>query len=91
MERNQLLLFMCESEENESQRVASELSNKYNIVSCENETPRTASKKYTKIQNIGKKYRKKKRKERASPYLSKLIYGYVVKAIENHPKIDHKT
>lgn len=63
MERNQLLLFMCESEENESQRVASELSNKYNIVSCENETPRTASKKYTKIQNIGKKYRKKKGKK----------------------------
>lgn len=34
MERNQLLLFMCESEENEGQRVASELSNEYNIVSC---------------------------------------------------------
>ena len=46
--RNQLLPIVCQSEENESGRVADELCCKYDITTSQNELPRSVGQKYLK-------------------------------------------
>ena len=47
-DRNQLLSIECQSEENESGRVADELCCKYDITTSQNELPRSVGQKYLK-------------------------------------------
>ena len=47
-DRNQLLSIVCQSEENESGRVADELCCKYDITTSQNELPRSVGQKYLK-------------------------------------------
>ena len=79
-DRNQLLSIVCQSEENESGRVADELCCKYDITTSQNELPRS----------VGQKYLKSEYKENIF-YQRKVMHGYIAKSIENDPKIDHKT
>ena len=79
-DKNQLLSIVCQSEENESGRVADELCCKYDITTSQNELPRS----------VGQKYLKSEYKENIF-YQRKVMHGYIAKSIENDPKIDHKT
>ena len=47
-DKNQLLSIVCQSEENESGRVADELCCKYDITTSQNELPRSVGQKYLK-------------------------------------------
>ena len=78
-DRNQLLSIVCQSEENESGRVAGELCCKYDITISQNELPRS----------VGQRCLRSKYKENISLYQNKVIHGYIAKSIENDPKIDH--
>ena len=79
-ERNQLLPTVCQSEENESGRVADKLCCKYDITKSQNELPRS----------VGQKYLRSKYKGNISFYQKKVTHGYIAKSIENDPKIHHK-
>ena len=79
-DKNQLLSIVCQSEENESGRVADELCCKYDITTSQNELPRS----------VGQKYLKSESKENIF-YQKKVMHVYIAKSIENDPKIDHET
>ena len=65
----------CQSEENESGRVADELCCKYDITTSQNELPRS----------VGQKYLKSKYKENIVFYQNKVMHGYIAKLMENDP------
>ena len=80
-DRTQLLLTVCQSEENENGRVAGELCSKYDTTASQNELPRS----------VGQKYSRSKYKQNISYDQNKVMHGYIAKSIENDPKIDHET
>ena len=77
-DRNQLLSIVCQSEENESGRVAGVLCCKFYITTSQNELPRSVEQKYLRSKN----------KENISFYWN--MFDYIAKSTENDPKIDHR-
>ena len=69
---------MCQSEENESGRVAGVLCCKFDITTSQNELPRSVEQKYLRSKNKGN----------ISFYYN--MFDYIAKSTENDPKIDHR-
>ena len=74
-------MIACQSEENESGRVAGEPCCKYDITASQNELSSL----------VGQKYLRSKYEDNISFYQNKVMHGYIAKSIENDPKIDRKT
>ena len=74
-------MIACQSEENESGRVAGKPCCKYDITASQNELSSF----------VGQKYLRSKYEDNISFYHNKVMHGYIAKSIENDPKIDRKT
>ena len=78
-DRNQIMNYVYNEENNNIMRVGNELLQKYDLTSDNEEQPKTTSKRFTKADT----------KFHYEKYTSKIMHGYFNRIIEKDRKIDH--